>query len=513
MVRLLDPYGRPIPKAMFEAVNQARRLKSWIPSDLHINALLQYGAETLRNRSRQMVRDNGYAANGADSFCANLIGTGIKPSVITEEGSGISEETKKEIQWLWFDWVDEADADGINNFYGMQAVVAKEIFEAGEAFIRFRPRRFSDGLAVPLQLQLLEAEQLPIEDQSFTGTGNPIRCGIEFDAIGRRSAYHFYKRHPGDATEMNEVGEKTRVPASEVLHIYPASRAGQIRGLPRMVASIVKMFILDQYDDAELDRKKVAALFAGFVTSPEENSPLMGETQEGEAYLEPGTMQKLLPGEDVRFSSPAEVGGSYESFQYRTLLQIACGLGMPYSSVSGDLRQTSYSSIRAGLIEFQRRMRQLLFNVIVHQMCRPVWQRFVEIAVLSKALEKAGLADIRKLQRRVKWIPPKWEWVDPYKEIMAIRASIRAGVISRDFAIEQLGLEPDEVDESAAAGNRRADKLKLAFDSDPRRVSNAGVGQDGRSLLPKEKEEEVDQDGGDQEEENGDGTDEGNNDE
>ncbi|WP_414633806.1 phage portal protein [Paracoccus marcusii] len=34
------------------------------------------------------------------------------------------------------------------------------------------------------------------------GNGNRIRCGIEFDGIGRRVAYHFRRRHPGDSTDQ-----------------------------------------------------------------------------------------------------------------------------------------------------------------------------------------------------------------------------------------------------------------------------------------------------------------------
>jgi hypothetical protein len=37
------------------------------------------------------------------------------------------------------------------------------VFIAGEVFLRFRPRRPSDGLSVPLQLQMLPAEMLPAE--------------------------------------------------------------------------------------------------------------------------------------------------------------------------------------------------------------------------------------------------------------------------------------------------------------------------------------------------------------
>jgi capsid protein len=36
----------------------------------------------------------------------------------------------------------------------------------------------------------------------------------------------------------------------------------------RFAAAIVKLFLLDQYDDAELDRKKVAAMHARFITTP-----------------------------------------------------------------------------------------------------------------------------------------------------------------------------------------------------------------------------------------------------
>jgi hypothetical protein len=74
---------------------------------------------------------------------------------------------------------------------------------------------------------------------------------------------------------------------------------------------MVRLFLLDQYDDAELDRKKTAAMFAGFITKTAPEEPMMGEAEENPdgaamASLEPGTLQVLLPGEDVKFSSPAD---------------------------------------------------------------------------------------------------------------------------------------------------------------------------------------------------------------
>src|SRR3546814_8239660 len=92
-----------------------------------------------------------------------------------------------------------------------------------------------------------------------------------------------------------------------------------IRGEPWLTRALVKLNELDQYDDAELVRKKTAAMFAGFITrmAPEDN--LMGESAaDGNgvalAGMEPGTLQILEPGEDIKFSAPADVGSSYAEF-------------------------------------------------------------------------------------------------------------------------------------------------------------------------------------------------------
>ena len=61
-------------------------------------------------------------------------------------------------------------------------IIAREVMEAGECFVRFRPRAPKEGLAVPLQLQLIEAEQLPLVAQS--ARAGRARC--ESRAVRRR---------------------------------------------------------------------------------------------------------------------------------------------------------------------------------------------------------------------------------------------------------------------------------------------------------------------------------------
>ena len=352
-MRILDAFRRRDhggPRAMrarLEGAMAKRRLRGWQPPLENINSLVASGGPRLLARSRELVVTNGYAANACEAFASNLVGDGIKPSSLIGDPT-----LRDQVQRLWLAWTDEADADGLTDFYGLQAMVAREMFVAGECFVRLRPRRAEDGLLVPMQLQLLQSEMLPFEKTETAPNGNRIRCGIEFDAIGRRVAYHFRRRHPGDSTDQGAViPETVRVPAADVLHIYRPIDAGQIRGLPHIAPAMVRLFLLDQYDDAELDRKKTAAMFAGFITKTAPEEPMMGETQadlDGAAIasLEPGTMQVLLPGEDVKFSSPADVGGGYEAFQYRTLLSVAASLGLGGVPITA-LMAASWASIRS----------------------------------------------------------------------------------------------------------------------------------------------------------------------
>ena len=462
--------GAETMRARLEGAMAKRRLRGWNPPLENINALVSSGGPRLLARSRELVVTNGYAANACEAFAANLVGDGIKPSSLIEDAA-----LRDQVQKLWLAWTDEADADGLTDFYGLQAMVAREMFVAGECFVRLRPRRAEDELVVPLQAQLLQSEMLPFDKTESAANGNRIRCGIEFDAIGRRVAYHFRRRHPGDSTDQGEViPETVRVPAEDVLHVFRPIDAGQIRGLPHVAPAMVRLFLLDQYDDAELDRKKTAAMFAGFITKTAPEEQLMGEIEadlDGAAIasLEPGTMQVLLPGEDVKFSSPADVGGGYEAFQYRTLLSIAASVGLPYHLVTGDVRQANYSSLRAELVEFRRRIGQLQHGVIAHQLCRPIWRRWLEDAALSGALDLENLDTALPVQ----WIPPRWDWVDPLKDIQAQLLAIEAGLLSRRKAVEATGYDIEEIDRENAADRDRADGLGLIYRASPGETQGA----------------------------------------
>lgn len=449
----------------FDIGKSGRRLAA-IPSNAtEINNLIKrYGRATVA-RSRYLCKNNAYASAAKGTYVSALAGFGIKPSPLKR-----TPEEKEALQDLWNDWLPYADADGTQDHYGQQAMVAGELFEAGEIFAVMEEPRNAARLAgegvVPFRVRLLQSEMLPLSDNRprIGGVGNYVDMGVEFDSTGQRVAYHFLKRLPGTEVAGNYGTE--RIPAERVLHVFNVVTPGQVRGIPRTLAGMVTLAMLDLYDDAELERKRTAALFAAFVTreaGDDTGDSALGSlvTQPGEdratVTLEPGAVVDLEEGESVEFAEPADVGGQYEAFQYRALLKAAAGFGVPYTAFTGDLKAANYSSIRAGLVEFRRRITAEQFNIMVFQFCRPIRAEFMNTAARWNLLPwgPADYLSNRVKYLRTKWLPPKWDWVDPYKDAQAEKILVDNGFKDRSDVIEEGGEDPEATDRRMLESRKR----------------------------------------------------------
>ena len=471
----------------YNGASMSRRASHWSPGADGLTSLLFSNGDILRRRSRDIVRQNPWAANGVEKWVANAIGAGIKP-----QSKHADAATKKQIQAAWLRWTDESDADGLTDFYGQQALIYREMIEAGEVFIRLRPRRPVDGLSVPLQLQILEAEHVPYYAQwKDVPEGHKVHGGIEVNRIGKRVAYHMFRHHPGDSTvHGGDSSKMIRVPAEQVIHVFRPMRT-QMRGEPWLAKVLMRLYNLDRYEDAELEKQKIAAMFAFFIEQntdgevvlPRDSSETgdVDGSERGISGLEPGTGQVLLPGQKVTFSDPPQ-NGNHESVMRSGLRGAAAGLGNTYEHVSGDASQLNFSSIRAMLVEFRLVCEQIQHSVIVFQLCRPIWKAWMDQAVLSGALKLPGYERDPYPHQNVEWRPPRRPWVDPYKDILAVKEEIRAGLKPRSMALNELGYDEEEIDEMYRRDNERADAAGLVFDTDTR--------QSAASAAPPEEDDE-----------------------
>lgn len=478
---MMDGYlGRHGQRFGYDGATHGRRGQGWHASSADANVELMGSLVYLRNRSRELVRNNEYASKAVEELAGNVVGTGIVPQAKTG-----NEALDKIIDAEWPYFAENCDSPQRLDFYGMESLVMRTTAESGEGIIRYRPRYMNQGLRVPLQLQLLESDFL---DQSRTmGTVNGhIMQGVEFDLIGRRVAYWLYTYHPGGVLILNPRGGilSQPIPAEQVMHTYRQLRPGQVRGIPWLHPVMLALRDLEDYCDAELVRKKIEACLAAFVVQPEgpDGSTLGMTDTDGDGNrietFQPGMVGYLKPGEDVRFNDPKAAGG-YREYKMTELQGIAAGVGMPYEVLTGDMSATTYSSWRGGQLGFRNTIEGYRWLTLVPQFCMPSRRRFIDILVAIGKVPAKAVDDPKVNLYGTQWTAPRFESVDPVKDAEAALKEIRIGRITWFEAVRAAGFDPNAQITEIALFNKLMDKFGIILDCDPRNMTLRGQEQAG----------------------------------
>ena len=248
----------------YDGAARGRRTDGWRAPGSSADTEIGVAGALLRDRMRDLVRNNPHAAKAVAVLVNNIIGAGIMPRAASGD-----DKLDRKVDALFERWTADCDADGQLDFYGLQTLICREMVEAGEVLVRRRQRRASDGLPVPLQLQVLEADFLDATKSGALGAGRLVQ-GIEFDPVGKRRAYWLHPEHPGDAHgALRGVLDSRPVPATEIAHVYEKQRT-QARGVPWGAPVIRSLRDLDDYEVAELVRKKTEACVTAIVFGDDE---------------------------------------------------------------------------------------------------------------------------------------------------------------------------------------------------------------------------------------------------
>lgn len=442
-------------------------MRGWNPPQSGPNRAVQ-GLQKVRDRSRDASRNDWTGTAGLQHWTTNLIGIGIVP-----RAKRITDQVKRKAYAdIWDNWTKQCDADGVLNFYGLQTLATRAWLESGEVFARLRYRRADSGLDVPLQVQLIEADFVPMFDvDTWPGmqTGNRIRSGIELNTIGQRVAYWVFREHPTDFFSIQvNMSLLVRVPADQMLHIFEPKRPGQLRGVPDFASVLARLRNVADFDDAVLERQKLANLFTAFIkkalpTAGDGIDPLTGQAIEFDsvgspmAALAPGLTQELLPGEDVVFANPPEAGTTYADYMRSQNLGTAAGQGLPYEIMSGDIANVSDRTLRVVITEFRRYAEQRQWQIVIPMFCQKIREAWVDQAVLVGEIDRADTIDAKL----VEWSPHGWEYIHPVQDPQGKQIAVDAGFRSRSSVIAERGDDPDQVDAERAADKKRAEELGL----------------------------------------------------
>lgn len=129
----------------YDGAERRRRIDGWRTPGTSADTEIGAAGALLRDRMRDLVRNNPHAAKAVAVLVNNIIGSGIMPRAASGD-----EVLDRKVDALFTRWSDACDADGQLDFYGLQTLICREMVEAGEVLVRRRPRRASDELAVPV---------------------------------------------------------------------------------------------------------------------------------------------------------------------------------------------------------------------------------------------------------------------------------------------------------------------------------------------------------------------------
>lgn len=442
-------YNGDIQTRNYEAGSKSNRLSGWKTKPSDATAAMALSLPLMRDRSRDLVRNNPHAARIVQAITAHTIGTGIIGEI----------QDNEKLEQRWQAWAEstDCDADGRHDFYGLQRLVMRCVVESGECLIRKVPAKIiltDKGVSIPLKLKVLEPDYLDESKHGTLKTGGLIVRGIEFDASGVLVAYHLFNVHSGNAFGLKL--KSMRVPANNIIHVFRTDRTGQARGIPWLATVMVKLRELDIFQDATLKRQQIANLFTGFLYDehPVESSQ---DIENAIDELIPGLILNTPNGKGIKFSEPPAPNSG--DFVRETLRDIATGVGITYEELTGDMSQVNFSSARMGRSSMFLNVEQWQWQMMIPTFCESVGKAF---------LNAATLASVNTNNAKFTWTPPAKTLTDPTREIPMMIKAVRAGFKSYPEAMRELGFNSKKVLKEIADTNALLTKLEITLDIDPR---------------------------------------------
>jgi len=442
---------------------------NWAASSGSADSDLLPHQKTLRNRSRDLARNNPHAAGILNSMQSNVIATGIKPQArLDHKMLGITKEKartiSKKMESGWKAWNRQADAAERQTFYGQQNTILTSMILNGEVLVM--PLMLKEAHRdYNLALQLIEADRLDVPRGVDPKAPGGIRLGDRGQAVG----YWIKNQHPGHTRIYGAKRDAgyTYYPAwnkhgrRNVFHLFEPKRPGQSKGEPWFAPVIGAFQDMGKFSEAEIISQRIAACIAMIITNPSAGlgtgagvgvASQQDTTSDGDTIerMEPGMIETLSPGQEMKAFNPTRNAGAFEPFMEYMLREISTAVGMPYELVSKDFSKTNYSSARAALLEARRYFRtiQRRLNDTFNQY---VWEMLVEEMYLRGELD--GVTDFYtnfRLWTSAKWLADGWEWIDPIKSAKASEIKLNNGVSNLQQEFAEQGKDWEEETEQAA---------------------------------------------------------------
>jgi lambda family phage portal protein len=323
----------------------------------------------------------------------------------------------------------------------------------------------SDAGPFGISFRFIDPELLDVNHKDIH-KGNHVRMGIETDTRARIIAYHL---HSTDTTHSHYYAIGTRgylrIPAEFIIHLFRTEYVDQLRGFPITAAAMIRLRMLNGYEEAELVGARGGAATMGFLIRGESGGTFEDDSTvdpsedpasviDGETPIKPtqdtieaeaGSFHYLEHGADVKMYDPNHPSGNYAPFIKAVLRGIASGFGVNYNTLANDLEGVNFSAIRAGVLEDREAWKAIQTFMIEH-VATPMFMRWLGPALLSGMITlprglRLASSEIDRYKAH-SFQGRRWPWVDPLKDMQSNKLLLDERLTSRSKIIRDLGEDP-----------------------------------------------------------------------
>jgi lambda family phage portal protein len=458
--------------------------------------------DVLRQNARAAYHETVSAHAIVNRFGDTVVNTGLRlePTPVAEM-LGITPEQAKD----WGDDVGQrfhlwskskhSTLDGTQTFYQMQRLSEIYTWRDNDWFYRlnYNPDR---KLQNPVQVQLIDPEQ--IVGDTVTSTRGPIRFkdGIERDEFGREIGYQV------QVQDKDGRWKKVEVPAMSgdrrvMGHCFISEYAGQQRGYPLISHILQELQNLTDFSISEIKKAISQSQIWGFVEPSDDadSSDVIGDmtrkltnstvggaspaldsgtasSDDVEEYVpalqpvyeaalsQPGQtfINQLRAGETIKpFGNTAPATG-FDVFFNAVITSLASSASMPPEVLVMKFGE-NYSASRGALLMFWEVV-QIYRGELESDFLEPVYEAWLSEEIAAGRISAPGWSDPRM---RAAWLSANWTGlpmpnIDPQRTAEAIRAHLEMNLTTEER-------EARALNGSSATANK--ERNRSAFEDSP----------------------------------------------
>ena len=442
----------------------------WTTTNLTSTQTLKNDLEILRARSREQCENNPLLRRWNQLLKNNVVGPkGITMQARTKLPSGALDAAANDaLEAGWMEWGRSVDMGGRLSWRDAQNLFISTVSNDGEALVQMLPQ--DDGFG--FKIDFIDPQYISTAINEEGRGGSRIVMGVELDKWNRPLAYMLPDSEgiASDSYYWHYGRPYKRVPSSNIIHAFIPERVDQIRGVPWASNALLRMQMLDGAAEAELVRTRKEASESGtFEPALDVGGDLVpdGWDIDGEPILEsePGVDRILPPGWKYNPGNSTAPNPNFVGFSKAIIREIAASFGVSYFTLANDLEGVNYTSSRTGMLE-DREAWKSLQEWTIEKFCRPIYEAWLPNALASGLLRLP--ANGPRLNpawepkyRNVSWQGPRWQWVDPAKEVSAWDNKITMGGGTVSQFLREQGFDPEEVFIERAAELARLKELGI----------------------------------------------------